>query len=89
MRLKLYTAQIESYESANWPSFATKAEAMAAAREHAAGLEVGYEFEVTEDTTVDLPPRQLAALLLRGEGWCAESRVIRTFKGRRRDEDAD
>jgi hypothetical protein len=82
MRIKVYTAQIESYESAHWPSFATKAEAFKAARDYVKTHPAEGEIEVTEDTTADLPPRQLAVLLLSGEGWCAESQTIRVFKGK-------
>jgi hypothetical protein len=58
-------------EDGGWPSFATLAEAKAAAQESADFS--GEPVEIHKDLTADRPPRELAALLLNGAGWCRES----------------
>jgi len=60
--------------------FATKAEAIKDAQEAADYHEIDVEIE--QHIIADLPARELAIALLSREGWCADSKVIKTVKPR-------
>lgn len=70
------------------PAFATKAEAVAFAREYARSLDVNQIIEVEEVTVSDNfeTTRQQLAALLYGRGWCAGRKIVSRHQGRRRPE---
>ena len=76
MKVVLYEVTIED-EAGNWQYFATLKAARTFAKENAPFQPT--ETEINRVTTISASPKSLAAILLNGQGWCAETVTVATY----------